>query len=113
MWVSMKIKAADSTEQSREREALRALQKMTASHDIVRLLDDFMHQGPNGYHQCLVFELLGPSVENIANDYLQGGDQLDPETILKITTQFLQAISCIHAAGYAHGGWASISTCRD
>ncbi|KAH6689921.1 kinase-like domain-containing protein [Leptodontidium sp. MPI-SDFR-AT-0119] len=103
LWVSIKVKSADSTEHSRELGAFQVLQETAASHHIVRQLDDFVHQGPNGCHQCLTFELLGPSVDNIANDYREGGDQLDPETILKITTQLLQAISSIHAVGYAHG----------
>ena len=105
MWVSIKIKTANSTEHSHELGALRALQEMEASPYIVKQIDDFLHHGPNGYHQCLVFELLGPSVDFVLNDCDDDGeDQLDPETILKITTQMLQAISSIHAAGYIHGG---------
>ncbi|KAH8782036.1 kinase-like domain-containing protein [Hyaloscypha sp. PMI_1271] len=103
MWVSIKVKSADSTENDRELGALRVLQEKMAIHRIVRQLDDFVHYGPNGCHQCLVFELLGPSVDNIANDYREGGDQLDAETILKITTQMLEAVSFIHEVGYAHG----------
>jgi serine/threonine-protein kinase SRPK3 len=105
--VSIKIKSADSTENDRELGALRGLQEKMAIHHIVRQLDDFVHYGPNGCHQCLVFEMLGPSVDNIANDYREGGDQLDPETILRITTQMLEAISFIHKVGYAHGGLAN------
>ena len=30
------------------------------SEYIVQLLGDFLHEGPNGCHQCLVIELLGP-----------------------------------------------------
>ena len=107
MWVSIKVKSADSTENDRELGALRVLQKKMAIHHIVRQLDGFVHYGPNGCHQCLVFELLGPSVENIANDYREGGNQLDAETILKITTQMLEAVSFIHEVGYAHGGMAN------
>ncbi|TVY46844.1 Protein kinase [Lachnellula occidentalis] len=105
MWASIKVKSADSSENSRELAALRALQTTAASHYIVKQLDDFVHQGPNGRHQCLVFELLGPSVDTIAYDYGEDGDQLDPDTIFRITTQLLQGISFIHAAGYVHGGW--------
>jgi serine/threonine-protein kinase SRPK3 len=100
--VSIKIKSADS--KSRELVALRAFHGTGASHYIVKLLDDFVHEGPNGCHQCLVLELLGPSVENIANDYRVGGDRLEPETILKITTQLLQAVRSIHTLGFVHGG---------
>jgi serine/threonine-protein kinase SRPK3 len=111
--VSIKIKSADSTEQSRELRVLQVLQEAGVSHHIVRLLDHFVHQGPNGCHQCLVFELLGLSVDTIANDYSEGGDQLDPETILKITNQLLQAVSFIHGVGYAHGGRVNSPMCKN
>ena len=52
---------------------------------IVHLLDDFLHQGPNGSHQCLVFELLGPSVDAVVADYGEFGDRLEPETIFSPT----------------------------
>ena len=39
------------------------------SQRIVKLLDHFIHEGPNGKHQCLVFELLGPSVKAIIKEY--------------------------------------------
>lgn len=84
--MSIKVKSADNTENNRKPGALRALQDNGALHHIVKRFDEFVHHGPNGRHQCLVFELLGPSVETVANDYRTCGDQLDPETILKITT---------------------------
>lgn len=112
MWVSIKVKSADSMN-NRELGALRVLQGKGALHHIVRHFDDFVHHGPNGCHQCLVFELLGPSVDTIANDYRKSGDQLDPETILKITTQMLEAISFIHKVGYTHGGLASLPVCKN
>ena len=102
--MSIKVISADRTEHSHELEALRGLQETQASGYIVKLLDDFIHHGPNGCHQCIVFELLGPSVDTIVNDYRNVGDQLDPETILRITTQLLRVVSCIHAVGCVHGG---------
>ncbi|PMD58241.1 putative srpk [Hyaloscypha bicolor E] len=113
MWVSIKVKSADSTENDRELGVLRALQEKMAIHHIIRQLDDFVHYGLNGCHQCLVFELLGPSVDTITNDYHEGGDQLDPETILKITTQMLEVISFMHKAAYAHGGLANYPACNN
>jgi serine/threonine-protein kinase SRPK3 len=113
--VSIKVKTADTdtTENHREVGALRALQENAALHHIVRLLDDFVHHGPNGSHQCLVFELLGPSVDFIANEYSEDGDQLDTETVLKITTQLLEAISFLHEVGYTHGGVANFPACKN
>jgi len=86
--VSIKIITADRTNQSRELHNLRALAEHTKEslcvEYIVQLLDDFLHQGSNGCHQCLVFELLGPTINIIVNDYHEEGERLDTETVLKI-----------------------------
>lgn len=71
---------------------------------IVQLLDSFSHQGPNGIHQCLVFELLGPSVDMVLADYREGQDALDSETILSMSRQLLKAVQFIHSTGMCHGG---------
>lgn len=75
---------------------------------IVQLLDSFSHHGPNGIHQCLVFELLGPAVDIVLQDYSEGCDKLDPEIILRMSTQLLRAIKFIHSAGMCHGGEYSV-----
>jgi serine/threonine-protein kinase SRPK3 len=51
-----------------------------------------------------VFELLGPTVDAVAREIYQGGDVLEPETILRMSKQLLQAITFLHEIGYAHGG---------
>lgn len=74
-----------------------------------------MHEGPNGHHQCLVFELLGPTIDVIMNDCGEESQEEDhveddvedyeeAEDILRMSTQLLRAIAFIHRAGYAHGG---------
>ena len=106
--MSVKIITADRTNQSQELHNLRALAEHSkgclGSKHIVQLLDDFLHEGPNGCHQCLVFELLGPTLNIIVDDYHMGEERLDTETILRISTQLLQAVAFMHKAGYAHGG---------
>jgi serine/threonine-protein kinase SRPK3 len=96
---------ADHTNNSRE---LGNLRYLAGCSQIVQLLDDFIHQGPNGTHQCLVFELLGPTIDFIIADiYGPTGsveDGLEPKTILRLSEQLLQALALIHEAGYAHGG---------
>lgn len=74
------------------------------SHRIVQLLDDFLHDGPNGRHQCLVLELTGPTVSSIVNDEKICGATLEMDEVLKIVTQLLEAVSSMHQAGYSHGG---------
>ena len=93
---------------SRELENLKFLERQSrrglSSDYVVQLLDAFPHKGPNGVHQCLVFELLGPSVDKVLSDYHESQDELDPETVLRISTQLLKAVKFIHSAGMCHGG---------
>jgi serine/threonine-protein kinase SRPK3 len=95
-WVSLKITMADTTRPFRELQILQCLRHKRAAHRIVQLLDYFIHQGPNGCHQCLVFELLSPSVDSVVADYHMGGERLEALTILRITRQLLQAVASIH-----------------
>jgi serine/threonine-protein kinase SRPK3 len=99
--VALKIASAETTAQSREVDTLKALKEhakeIRGSDRIVRMLDDFLHEGPNGCHQCLVFELLGPKI-NIELD----GDRR-PREIFKIIISLLKSVAFIHEAGYAHG----------
>ncbi|KAK3291263.1 kinase-like domain-containing protein [Chaetomium fimeti] len=105
-WVSLKIAIATSTESSRELAVLKRLKDARVGH-VVELLDSFVHQGPNGRHACLVFDLLGPTLDHVISDYRDDEDPdeedyLKPATILKITGQLLQALAAMHGAGYAH-----------
>ncbi|KAH6839523.1 kinase-like domain-containing protein [Chaetomium sp. MPI-CAGE-AT-0009] len=102
-WVSLKITAAKDANVSRELTVHQKLRQARATNGVVQLLDSFVHKGPNGNHQCLVFDLLGPSVETVVLDYAETGEHLEAETIIRITRQFLQALSAMHRAGYAHG----------
>jgi serine/threonine-protein kinase SRPK3 len=111
-WVSIKIIMAESSKQSTELRNLLSLARHRQGHKyIVQLLDDFFHQGPNGTHHCLVFELLGPTVDAIVREIYEGEDVLEPETILRMSEQLLQAINFIHELGYAHGGMVGCSHC--
>ena len=114
-WVSIKIMDASSTVNCQELALLRSLSthcNADVSYKyIVQLLDEFLHQGPNGTHQCLVFELLGPTVDKIIDSYYDPTnfdpdpeDALEAEIILKISEQMLSAVAFIHEAGYSHGG---------
>lgn len=109
--MSVKITKAERTKQSRELQILRALAQCSnnnpGSEHIVRLLDDFLHEGTNGCHQCLVFELLGSTVITMVNDAHHFGERLDTDVIIRISTQMLEAVVIMHEAGYAHGGIAA------
>lgn len=109
---------ADSPEDPRELHNLKLLEGYASeglsAKYVVQLLDEFSHQGPNGIHQCLVFELLGPSVADVFNYYIesaacagkQNQDGFYPLTILRLSKQLLEAVRFIHHAGMCHGGMA-------
>lgn len=97
------------TQRSRELQNLKHLERRSSpaslsSNYIVQLLDSFAHRGPNGVHECLVFELLGPSVDQVLADYHESHEELCPETIIRMSTQLLKAVKFIHDAGMCHGG---------
>lgn len=107
-WVAIKIVKAKWSDQFRELLALRALSEHAkgnlGSKYIVQLVDDFRTEGPNGSHLCLVLEMLGPTINITVDDYHQVGERLDAESIVKISTQLLEALTFLHEKGLAHGG---------
>ncbi|KAI1735360.1 kinase-like domain-containing protein [Xylaria scruposa] len=112
-WVSIKVKsAAASTEdldQDREISTLKQLERrynelaQRGPMPFARLLDCFHHTGPNGTHNCLVTELLGPSVSNVLECYEYQERILRPDTVLRASCQLLDALAFFHRAGFAHG----------
>lgn len=78
---------------------------------VVQLRDEFCYEGPNGNHQCLVFELLGPSLDSVIESYrplpwdvATVDNRLDSDVILRVSKQLLSALSSLHDKGIAHGG---------
>ena len=68
--------------------------ELSYSH-VVQLHDYVVHDGPNGSHQCLVFELLGPSVAQTPEELNATEDKLEPETVVKLSRQLLKGINFI------------------
>lgn len=103
-WVSLKILAANQAEH--EQHHLKLLnEKPGSSKHMVQLLDSFHHEGPNGVHQCLVLELLGPTIDNALAEYTDDGDgMLNTKDVFRLTGQLLEAVRFIHHDGYSHGG---------
>lgn len=83
---------------------LQSLREHHVSKFVINLYDDFTHEGPNGSHLCIVTEFLGPSLSTVIEDYDLGGDRLEPDDILRLSRQILQATASLHEAGFAHGG---------
>jgi serine/threonine-protein kinase SRPK3 len=119
--VAIKIikKAHDSTDdldKDPEIQAMRDLEKyyIKGSQDrprgFIQLFDWFRHEGPNGIHNCLVMELLGPSLETALRTNIMMEDFLAPDTIRRTSRQLLEAIEFIHQAGFVHGGMSVLIT---
>jgi len=107
-WVAIKIVKAERTYTSRELDSLdqvaQHLRRSTEAVPIIEYLDQFIHDGPNGRHQCIVFELLGPIVGSLVRDYHEDAEHLPSADIFMIADRFLQAVAFLHSVGYAHGG---------
>jgi len=69
-----------------------------ARDHVVRLLDHFTCVGPNGEHDCLVLEPMGPSVRVIF------GRSIAYRHVKLIGRQMLRALQCLHSSrlGVAH-----------
>jgi hypothetical protein len=107
-WVSVKILRADLMNQSRELDNCRAIAEIVgaspSSGYFVHILDEFLHVGPNGCHQCLVFALLGPAVVVFLRNLFLEGALPNSHTVLGVTARLLHAVDYMHSIGYAHGG---------
>ncbi|XP_032997325.1 SRSF protein kinase 3-like isoform X1 [Lacerta agilis] len=68
--------------------------KDQASDRVIHFLDDFKMIGDNGFHVCLVFELLGPSLQSLLSS--QGVQGLPLPFVKKATQQVLQGLHFLH-----------------
>ncbi|KAI9810224.1 MAG: hypothetical protein M1826_003678 [Phylliscum demangeonii] len=71
-YVALKIMTADSSKASQERSIMTWLDNRRASAagaaHVIQLHESFPHQGPNGTHWCLVFEVMGASLHTLAEE---------------------------------------------
>ena len=63
------------------------------------LVDDFILEGPNGRHLCLVYHVLGPSITGLHSEY--GGPFLEvrPDVARQLARQAAQAMEYMHSSG--------------
>lgn len=107
--MALKILRADSYDEKEplyEREILAHLREADKSHlghkYICHLVDDFLQRGPNGSHVCLVFELIGETLQTF-RVWFQ--DHMLPNLIMrKFTRQLLMALDYAHDSGVIHTG---------
>lgn len=80
------------------------------SKHITVLLDEFQHQGPNGKHQCLVFEPMGATAGSLVEELpenktkMYGKRERYPKWMAKkMLGQALRGLAFLHRHGVVHG----------
>ena len=68
------------------------------------LQDVFTIQGPNGTHQCLVLDVVGPRMKQIAN----GNHELSRVMVRDAARQIAEGVAYLHSIGICHGGKAAL-----
>ncbi|EWG44697.1 CMGC/SRPK protein kinase [Fusarium verticillioides 7600] len=111
-YVALKILVSDEAEHSQEVEVLHHLAKVApfeSGQQITQLLAEFEHKGPNGTHKCLVFEPMGPSVNQMILELAKGGTKwpseirYPPQTVKRILRESLKGLAFLHKHGISHG----------
>ena len=107
----MKIAIAEPNPRNRESTVLRTI---AAAHPdqlghqhLVGMQDCFKISGPNGNHQCLVLELLGPSVADFLDTHCI--ERLPGTLVKSIAKQALLGLCFLHHRKIAHGGTHYVS----
>lgn len=72
-------------------------------HHLVRMLDHFTVDGPNGIHDCLVLELLGPSASDVIESLYSDG-RLPADLAKSTAYQALLGIDFLSSQKIGHGG---------
>lgn len=109
-YVAIKISISEPNPKSPNRESTVLQTLATAAHAnqpgyqyLMMMKDFFEISGPNGRHECLVLEMLGPSVA----DYLDArsiDERLPGELAKRVVKQTLLGLAFLHERGIAHGG---------
>ncbi|KAG6094212.1 hypothetical protein E4U31_006375 [Claviceps sp. LM219 group G6] len=104
-YVAVKIMVSE-VQESRELKMLRALSALPKLHPgssyVNRMLDHFTHVGPNGSHNCLVLELVGPNVGEVVEYYCMD-DRLPANLAKLFAKQTLQGLDFLALNNIAHG----------
>ncbi|KAH7396111.1 kinase-like domain-containing protein [Pyrenochaeta sp. MPI-SDFR-AT-0127] len=106
--VALKILTADSYGCSKpvyELDILKHISQTDPSHPgykhVVHLLDNFIHEGPNGKHLCLVLEVMRQNVYNLQQSF--PNKQLPVHIGRQITKKILHALDWLHdSCGIIH-----------
>lgn len=105
-YVALKILTAATSKECSESKILRVLSSGKADHHgrayVSSLLDEFIINGPNGFHLCIVTEAAGCSV---AQSKEASTTWNFPVNVARaISAQLLLGLDYIHSCGVVHGG---------
>ncbi|KAJ5195449.1 uncharacterized protein N7498_008887 [Penicillium cinerascens] len=104
-YVAVKICIAEKGH-DRETRELQTMKELASYHPslthVVQLLDDFDLTGPNGFHKCLVYELLGPNIPDVIDAHFSGG-RLPGRLAKTIAKQSLAGLRDLHQRDIGHG----------
>ncbi|KFH40238.1 Serine/threonine-protein kinase-like protein [Hapsidospora chrysogenum ATCC 11550] len=107
-YVAVKISVSErqSAQIDRQLHVMRTIATSSLKHpgaeSVTRLLDHFELDGPNGTHECLVLELLGPSVPAVL-DVRFVDNRLPAKLAKKVARQTLLGLDYLHQHAIGHG----------
>lgn len=103
----MKISFSEQESPNRELTVLRAIAAAQSDQPgyahVMAMQDHFQLDGPNGIHNCLVLELLGPSVADLLDAYYCN-ERLPGKLARNIAKQALLGLCYLHEQGIGHAG---------
>ncbi|KIM41643.1 hypothetical protein M413DRAFT_445618 [Hebeloma cylindrosporum] len=109
-FASLKIIVAEASTSASELDVVRRLKENqkprssnTGSEYVMEIFDEFLLEGPNGVHQCIVSELLGPSVEQPDLEDIFPEDCFPIGMAKKMCAQIVQGLSHLHRCKVVHG----------
>ncbi|KAJ5683648.1 hypothetical protein N7462_006813 [Penicillium macrosclerotiorum] len=110
-YVAVKVCVAER-EHDRETRELQTMKELAfhlpSPTHVVQLLDDFDLMGPNGFHKCLVYELLGPNIPDVVDAHFSSG-RLPGKLAKIIAKQSLSGLNNLHQRKIGHGGTVTYS----
>ncbi|KAF7316214.1 Protein kinase [Mycena indigotica] len=72
------------------------------SQHVARMFDAFIHEGPNGRHQCIVGEVLGPNLASYVGNFW-ASERFPPEMVRRMFGQIALGVRYLHKRDVAHG----------
>ncbi|KAH6612603.1 serine protein kinase [Boeremia exigua] len=105
-YVAVKILVAEQRCQNRELATLRTLKEVQSDQpgyqNVMTMQDFFQVQGPNGTHDCLVLEMLGPNLGDFIGAYVD--EHRYPGKVVKsVVAETLLGLHHLHEQGIVHG----------